>query len=112
MQASANEPLIPAATDATVEELNRIVAQAESLLHSLGSETSQAASAVRDRVTDTLQQAKARLADTAAEASVVAESLAERADQYVRKNPWQSAAIAALLGAAAAYLLTRASRRD
>jgi ElaB/YqjD/DUF883 family membrane-anchored ribosome-binding protein len=112
MQAPANEPLIPAATDATVDELNRIVSQAESLLRSLSSETSQAAGAVRERVTDTLQQAKARLADTAAEASVVAESLAERADQYVRKNPWQSAAIAALLGAAAAYLLTKASRRE
>ena len=112
MQAPANEPLIPAATDATVDELNRIVTQAESLLRSLGDETSHAASAVRDRVTDTLQQAKSRLAVTAAEAGEVAESLADRADQYVRKNPWQSVAIAGLLGAAAAYLLTKASRRD
>lgn len=112
MQAPANEPLIPAATDATVEELNRIVTQAESLLRSLGDETSQAAGAVRERVTDTLQQAKARLAATSAEAVEVAETLADRTDSYVRKNPWQSVAIAALLGGAAVYLFTKASRRD
>jgi ElaB/YqjD/DUF883 family membrane-anchored ribosome-binding protein len=43
---------------------------------------------------------------------VVAESLAARADKYVRQNPWQTAAIAALLGAAAAYLIAKASQRD
>jgi ElaB/YqjD/DUF883 family membrane-anchored ribosome-binding protein len=112
MQASANEPAFPAAADQTVDELNRIVSQAEDLLRTLGNETGQAADAVRDRVTDTLQQAKARLAATAAEASVVAETLAERADTYVRKNPWQSVAIAALLGGAAVYLMTKASQRS
>jgi ElaB/YqjD/DUF883 family membrane-anchored ribosome-binding protein len=30
----------------------------------------------------------------------------------VRKNPWQSVAIAALLGGAAVYLMTKASQRS
>ena len=68
--------------------------------------------AVRERVTDTLQQAKARLAATSAEAVEAAETIAEKTDSYVRKNPWQSVAIAALLGGAAVYLFTKASRRD
>src|SRR5688572_21068078 len=54
MQPSANEPVFPAMTDRTVDELNRIVTQAEALLRTLGDETGQAAEAVRDRVTDTL----------------------------------------------------------
>jgi ElaB/YqjD/DUF883 family membrane-anchored ribosome-binding protein len=112
MHASANEPAFPGATDATVEELNRIVAQAESLLRTLGEEGGQAAEAVRDRVTETLSQAKARLAATAAETEAVVESLADRAETYVRRNPWQSVAIAALLGGVVAFLVTKASRRD
>jgi ElaB/YqjD/DUF883 family membrane-anchored ribosome-binding protein len=111
MQVPANEPAFTGAADATVDELNRIVTQAESLLRSLGEESGEAAEAVRDRVTETLQQARARLAATAAEAEVVVESLADRADSYVRSNPWQSVAIAALLGSVVTYLITRNSRR-
>jgi ElaB/YqjD/DUF883 family membrane-anchored ribosome-binding protein len=112
MHASANEPTFPAAAGSTVEDLNRIVEQAEALLRDLGNETGQAAEAVRDRVNETLQQARAKLAATAAEAEVVVESLADRADEYVRRNPWQSVAIAALLGGVMTYLITRTSRRD
>ena len=113
MQVPANEPAFPAAAaDRTVEELNRIVAQAESLLRTLGEEGGQAAEAARERVTETLQQAKAKLAATAAEAEEVVESLADRTDSYVRRNPWQSVAIAAVLGGVVTYLITKASRRD
>ena len=108
---TANDPAFQAAADRTVEELNRIVSQAESLLHTLGQEGGQAAEAARDRVTETLQQARAKLAATAAEAEVVVESLAERTDSYVRRNPWQSVALAALLGGVVTYLVTKASRR-
>jgi ElaB/YqjD/DUF883 family membrane-anchored ribosome-binding protein len=111
MQVPANEPAFQAAADRTVEELNRIVEQAESLLQTLGQEGGQAAEAVRDRVTETLQQARAKLAATAAETEVVVESLADRADTYVRSNPWQSVAIAALLGGVLTYLITKTARR-
>jgi len=111
MQVPANEPAFKAAADQTVEELNRIVAQAESLLRTLGEEGGQAAEAVRDRVNETLQQARAKLAATAVETEAVVESLAERADDYVRRNPWQSVAIAALLGGVLTYLVTKASSR-
>lgn len=110
MQASANQPEFTGA-DPAVEELNRIVTQAEQLLHSLGEQTGEAADAVRERVTQTLNQARARLAATAVEAEQVVDSLAERTDRYVRTNPWQSVAIAALLGGAAALLISRLGRK-
>jgi ElaB/YqjD/DUF883 family membrane-anchored ribosome-binding protein len=110
MQASANQPEFTG-VDPGIEELNRIVAQAEELLHSLGEQTGEAADAVRERVTQTLNQARARLEATAVEAEQVVDSLAERTDRYVRTNPWQSVAIAALLGGAAALLIARLGRK-
>jgi ElaB/YqjD/DUF883 family membrane-anchored ribosome-binding protein len=111
MHAPANESAFQAAADSTVEELNRIVSQAEELLRSLGDEAGDATAAVRDRVSETLSQAKARLAASAAEATDVAESLAEQTDRYVRHNPWQSVAIAALLGGITVFLITKSARR-
>jgi ElaB/YqjD/DUF883 family membrane-anchored ribosome-binding protein len=61
-------------------------------------------------VTETLTQAKARLAATAGQAEEAAVSLAERADDYVRRNPWQAVTIAALLGGVVAYLFARTVR--
>ena len=96
--------------DPAIEELNHIVDQAESLLRSLGEQGGEAAEAVRGRVTQTLNQAKARLADVAVDAEKVAESLADRADEYVRKNPWQAVALAALLGGVVTLLVTKSTR--
>jgi ElaB/YqjD/DUF883 family membrane-anchored ribosome-binding protein len=112
MHAPANQPDFKAATDPAIEELNRIVEQAETLLRSLGTETGEAAEAVRQRVTQTLQQAQARLATTASEAEEVALSLAERTDDYVRRNPWQAVAIAALLGGVVTFLIAKSARRS
>jgi ElaB/YqjD/DUF883 family membrane-anchored ribosome-binding protein len=111
MHASANQPEFQAAADQAIEELNHIVAQAEKLLEQLGEQTGEAAEAVRERVTQTLNQAKAKLAATAGEVEEVAETMVERADSYVRANPWQSVAIAALLGGAVTLLITRLSRK-
>jgi ElaB/YqjD/DUF883 family membrane-anchored ribosome-binding protein len=111
MHAPANQPDFKTAADPAIEELNKIVEQAEALLRSLGDETSDAAEAVRERVTHTLEEAKARLATTATEAEKVALSLADRADDYVRSNPWQAVALAALLGGVVTYLFSKASRR-
>ena len=98
--------------DPAIEELNRIVDQAETLLRSLGEQGGEAAEAVRSRVTQTLNQAKARLAETASEAEQVAESLADRTDDYVRTNPWQAVAFAALLGGVLTLLITKSTRRE
>jgi ElaB/YqjD/DUF883 family membrane-anchored ribosome-binding protein len=111
MQSPANQSEFAAIVDPAVEELNRIVEQAEALLRSLGDGSGEAVDAVRERVTETLHQAKARLAETAVEAEAVVESIAERTDSYVRQNPWQSVAAAALLGSVLTYLLMR-NRRE
>ena len=111
MHVPANQPEFKEAVDPAIEELNRVVEQAEALLRSLGAETGQAAEAVRERVTQTLHQAQARLAATASEAEEVAVNLADRADDYVRRNPWQAVALAALLGGVVTFLIAKSMRR-
>ena len=112
MHAPANQPEFKVAVDPAIEELNRIVTQAEALLRSLGEDSGDAAEAVRERVTQTLHQAKAKLASTASDAEAVATSLADRADGFVRANPWQSLAIAALLGGVVTLLISKSIRRS
>ena len=123
MHAPANQPDFTAeskadpaaetapAPDSGVAELNRIVDQAEALLRSLSEHSGDAAHEVRERVTETLNQAKARLAVTASQAEEVAVSLVDRTDDYVRRNPWQAVTIAALLGGVVAYLFARNVRK-
>jgi ElaB/YqjD/DUF883 family membrane-anchored ribosome-binding protein len=108
---SANQSDFESRVDPAIDELNRIVEQAEQLLRQVADESGDAAAAVRERVTETLNQARAKLAASAVEAEHIAEDMAERADRYVRKNPWQSVAIAALLGGAITLLITRLSRK-
>jgi|SRR6185312_11370122 len=112
MHVPANQPEFKAAVEPAVEELNRIVDQAEALLRSLGEQTGEAADGVRERVNETLVQARARLAATSSEAEKVVSSLADKADDYVRRNPWQAVAIAALLGGVVTYLLSTTLRRE
>jgi ElaB/YqjD/DUF883 family membrane-anchored ribosome-binding protein len=102
---------MPTESEPAIEELNRIVDQAESLLRSLNAEGGEAAEAVRARVSQTLNQARSKLAATVADAEEVAESLADRADDYVRSNPWQAVALAALLGGALALLMSKTASR-
>jgi ElaB/YqjD/DUF883 family membrane-anchored ribosome-binding protein len=112
MPEAANKPNLKDTVDPAIEELNRIVEQAESLLSSLGAEGGEAAEAVRERVSQTLNQAKSKLKATASNAEEVVESLADRADGYVRSNPWQAVAIAALLGGVLTLLITKSVNRQ
>ena len=76
------------AADSTVGELNRIITQAEELLKTLGEEGGAAAEAVRQRVTRTVSQARARIADTSQRVS----SLAKRKSDSSRHIRWNRAA--------------------
>jgi ElaB/YqjD/DUF883 family membrane-anchored ribosome-binding protein len=99
-------------TDSTVVELNRIVAQAEELLKTLGEEGGAAAEAVRQRVTRTVNQAKMRLSDAGNRVRGAATDAAQATDAYVHDNPWRALAYGAAAGAALALIASLALRRD
>jgi len=98
--------------ESTVVELNRVIAQAEELLKTLGEEGSAAAEAVRQRVVRTVNQAKLRLADAGVRVRGAATDAARATDTYVHDNPWKSIAYGAAAGAVIALLATAFTRRD
>jgi ElaB/YqjD/DUF883 family membrane-anchored ribosome-binding protein len=98
--------------ETTVIELNRIVAQAEELLKTLGEEGGAAVDAVRARVLRTVSQAKVRLADAGTRVKGAANDAAKATDSYVQANPWKSIAYGAAAGAAVALVAAVVLRRD
>jgi len=99
-------------SETTVVELNRIVAQAEELLKTLGEEGGAAVDAVRARVLRTVSQAKVRLADAGTRVRGAANDAAKATDTYVQNNPWKSIAYGAAAGAAVALVAAIVLRRD
>ena len=96
----------------TVVELNRVVAQAEELLKSLGDEGGAAIEAVRQRVQRTVSQAKTRLSDASTRARSAANTAAHAIDTHVQENPWKAVAYGAAAGAALALILATVARRS
>src|SRR5262245_9334289 len=99
-------------TESTVVELNRVIAQAEELLRTLGEEGGAAAEAVRQRVVRTVNQARARLTDAGQRVRGAANDAARATDTYVHDNPWRAIAYGAAVGAAVALLASAIMRRD
>lgn len=99
-------------SDSVVVELNRIVAQAEDLLKTLGEEGGAAVEAVRQRVLRTVGQAKVKIADASTRARGAANDAAKATDRYVQTNPWKSIAYGAAAGAVVAIVATALLRRD
>ena len=99
-------------SESTVVELNRVVAQAEELLKTLGEEGGAAVEAVRQRVMRTVSQAKVRLSEAGTRARAAATDAAQATDRYVQDNPWKSIAVGAAAGAAVALVASLLLRRD
>jgi ElaB/YqjD/DUF883 family membrane-anchored ribosome-binding protein len=94
----------------TMAQLNRTVAQAEDLLRALGDESGEAIDAMRERVSTTLRDARARISGRASQARNVASDTMTRADAYVHANPWRAVAIGAGVGMALAIMLSSSRR--
>jgi ElaB/YqjD/DUF883 family membrane-anchored ribosome-binding protein len=93
--------------DQLIDDLHTVIRDAESLLKATAAQTGEKIEAVRARAEESVQQAKARLADVEAEALRRAQALADDADQYVRHNPWQAVGIAAGIGLVLGLLISR-----
>ena len=83
---------------ALVDELRNVVVQAEALLEALSADKDEALRELRQRVTSSIEMAKARLADLEKQASVVAQRASIAAEAYTRENPWTVVGGASALG--------------
>ena len=88
-----------AATDAMAAELRRIIEQAEALMGAAGADAATLGD-LKERVNDTIEAAREKLADQEQEAR-------HRTESWVRSNPWAALAIGAGIGLIAGALIMR-----
>ena len=81
-----------------VQDFRTVVADAEELLKATASQAGEKVAVARERIQDSLHQAKVKLAE--AEDVIVQRSkqAARATDDYVRENPWQAVGAAAGVG--------------
>ena len=93
--------------DKVMADLRTLIADAEELLRATAGQTGNGASALRDKVSATLERAKVSLAETQAEALARARAAGQAADRYVHDNPWTAVGAAAGVGLLIGVLLSR-----
>jgi ElaB/YqjD/DUF883 family membrane-anchored ribosome-binding protein len=93
--------------DKLVQDFKIVVADAEELLKATASQAGEKVTAARERIQDSLHQAKVKLAE-AEDVIVQQGKLAMRAtDEYVRDNPWRAVGIGAGIGLIIGLLIGR-----
>jgi ElaB/YqjD/DUF883 family membrane-anchored ribosome-binding protein len=93
-------------TDALAAELRRIVEQAEQLMEAAGADNPSLGD-LKDRVNDTIEAARAKLADLQLEARQRGRSAAAATESWIRSNPWAAVAIGAGVGLLVGALIMR-----
>ena len=90
-----------------VQDLKIVISDAEDLLRATASTAGERVSAAREKVQDSLQRAKVKLAE--AEDVIIDRSkqAARATDEYVRDNPWRAVGIAAGIGVIIGMLISR-----
>lgn len=94
-------------TEKLIDELRKVVNDAEDLLRATAGATGETASQARGRAEASLGAARERLTAFGEEAADRLRDAGARADDYVRSNPWPAIGIGALVGLVAGILLAR-----
>ena len=96
-----------ASSAALAEELRNVVRQAEDLLSAVAGDSSEAVTALRERVFTAVDTAKTRLSDLEEQAEQATQRAAIALENYVRAHPWATVGIAVGVGLALGALLAR-----
>jgi ElaB/YqjD/DUF883 family membrane-anchored ribosome-binding protein len=107
----------PAMADATadttaskkklVRDLQRVITDAEELLHATADETEGKVVEMRERIRENLIAAKHKLVDIEESIAVKAKEAARATDEYVHEHPWQAIGTAAGVGLLIGLLIGR-----
>jgi ElaB/YqjD/DUF883 family membrane-anchored ribosome-binding protein len=97
------------AKDYAKGQLSNFIENVEDLTHALKDVETPEIARVKAKVKIALAAAKSALSDGAAQVKHQARQVTKTTDTYVRDNPWQVVAIAAVIGVAVGILATRRS---
>jgi ElaB/YqjD/DUF883 family membrane-anchored ribosome-binding protein len=84
-----------------------VISDAEELLRATASQAGEKIGVARERIQDSLHQAKVKLADAEAIVRERAQQAARDGEEYVRDNPWRAIGIAAGIGLLLGLILSR-----
>jgi ElaB/YqjD/DUF883 family membrane-anchored ribosome-binding protein len=96
-----------ASTDTLFDDLMTVVKDAEELLKATAGVAGEKVSAARERAEASVRSARERISNVREDVVEHTREAAERADDYVRKNPWQAIGVAALAGLVIGLLASR-----
>ena len=97
----------PVNRDKFVQDMRVVISDAEELLRATASQAGEKIGVARERIQDSLQQAKVKLAETEAVVRERAQQVARESEDYVRENPWRAIGIAAGIGLVLGIILSR-----
>lgn len=94
-------------TDKLLDDLKTVVNDAEELLKATAGQAGEKMSAARERAEASVRAARKRMNEMQDDVLAQTKEMAEEADAYVRKNPWQAVGIAAAAGIIVGLMLRR-----
>ncbi len=93
--------------DKLVQDLKIVITDAEELLRATASTAGERVVAAREKVQDSLDRAKVKLAEVEDILIDRGKQAARATDEYVRDNPWRAVGIAAGIGVIIGMLISR-----
>jgi ElaB/YqjD/DUF883 family membrane-anchored ribosome-binding protein len=97
----------PVNRDKFVQDMRVVISDAEELLRATASQAGEKIGVARERIQDSIHQAKVKLAETEAVLRERAQQVARDGEEYVRDNPWRAIGIAAGIGLVLGLILSR-----
>jgi len=93
--------------DKFVKDMRTVISDAENLLRATANQAGEQIAVARERIQDSLHQAKVKLAEAEAVVRERATQAARYTDEYVHDNPWHAIGVAAGIGLVLGILLAR-----
>ena len=97
----------PVNRDKFVQDMKLVISDAEELLRATASQAGEQIAVARERIQDSLHQAKVKLAEADAVVRERARQAARYTDEYVHENPWRAIGVAAGIGLLLGLMLGR-----
>ena len=97
----------PVDRDKFVKDMRTVISDAENLLRATANQAGEQIAVARERIQDSLHQAKVKLAEAEAVVRERAAQAARYTDEYVHDNPWRAIGIAAGIGLLLGLLISR-----
>lgn len=94
-------------TDKLLDDLKTVVNDAEALLKATAGQAGEKMSAARARAEASVRAARERMSEMQDDVLAQTKEIAEEADAYVHKNPWQAVGLAAVAGIIVGLMISR-----